>query len=80
VIPAAERAIASGSPDDLVDVLCAMLRVEVERRHRRVMALARHAEDGVAPAREYVQAMLGLEVWAHGVYRQLLAHAHGTHA
>ena len=47
------------------------------------MALRQYAGDGVAEAREYVEAMLGLQVWAHGVYRQAMTdpHAHsGGHA
>jgi hypothetical protein len=32
------------------------------------MALKRHAEEGVVPARAYVDAMLGLEVWSHKLY------------
>jgi hypothetical protein len=77
-IPAAERALESGSVDELIEVLCAAVRGEVERRHRHAMALKQHAGKGVAQAREYVEAMLGLQVWAHGVYRQVMAdpHAH----
>lgn len=76
-IPAAERALASGTPEELVDVLCGEVRDQVERR----LATARHLKaraDGVAATRSYVEAALGLQVWAHGVHRQLLAdpHAH----
>lgn len=79
VIPAAERAMDSGSTSELVDVLCAELREQVDRRHGRAMALKMHEGEGVTSAREYVEAMLGLQVWAHGVYRQMIAdpHAHG---
>jgi hypothetical protein len=78
VIPAAERALETGSVDELVDVLCAGVRREVDRRHAHAMELKEHAGAGVAEAREYVEAMLGLQVWAHGVYRRLTAdpHAH----
>jgi len=82
VIPAAERALETGSVVDLVDVLCAAVRREVERRHGQAMALKQHAGNGVAEAREYVESALGLQVWAHGIYRQVMAnpHAHsGAH-
>jgi hypothetical protein len=81
VIPAAERALDAGSPDQLVDVLCTTIRDQVERRHRHAMALKEHAGEGVTSEREYVEAMLGLEVWAHGVYKQAMAepHAHAGH-
>jgi hypothetical protein len=32
--------------------------------------------DGVPETREYVEAMLGLQVWAQGVYRQALTAPH----
>lgn len=79
VIPAAERALENGEPDELVEVLCSIVRDQVERRHRHAMALKAHAGDGVPQAREYVESMLGVQVWAHGIYKQLMAdpHAHG---
>lgn len=79
VIPAAERALETGSADELVDVLCAGLRREVDRRHAHAMALKAHADAGVAEAREYVEAMLGLQVWAHGVYRTTIGDPHAAH-
>jgi hypothetical protein len=78
VIPAAERALESESPDELAEVLCASVRDQVTRRHRRAMELKARAGDSVDSARAYVEAMLGLQVWAHAVHKQLLAdpHAH----
>src|SRR5512135_2268974 len=76
VIPAAERALESGSPYQLVDVLCAGLREQVEQRLRRALALKRDADQDVSHARQYVEAMLGLQVWAHGVYQQVMAQPH----
>lgn len=82
VIPAAERALESGSAAELVDVLCRSVRERVEQRHGHGMVLKKHAAEGVPEARAYVDAMLGLQVWAHSVYRQVMAdpHAHlGAH-
>lgn len=76
VIPAAERALADGSPEELTRVLCETVREEVERRHGHAMALKEHAGEGVDAAREYVEAELGLQVWAHGVYKQVKAAPH----
>ena len=80
VIPAAERSLASGSAEELVEVLCTMVREQVDRRHRQAMAQESRAGESLAAAREHVEAMLGLQVWAHGVYKQLMAdpHAHGV--
>lgn len=76
VIPAAERALESGSVDGLVEVLCDAMRSEVERRHAGAMALKARADESVADARAYVDAMLGLQVWAHSVYKQVMAEPH----
>ncbi|MGW2702763.1 DUF6448 family protein [Streptomyces sp. NPDC001340] len=82
VIPAAERALAAGSADELTQLLCGMVREEVDTRHGHAMALKEHASDGVAAAREYIEASLGLQVWAHGLYKQAIAdpHARAAHS
>ena len=82
VIPAAERALDTGSASELIEVLCDALRHQVEHRHTRAMALKEQASGGVAEARAYVEAMLGLQVWSHAVHRQIMAEPHrhlGTH-
>ncbi|MZF86017.1 DUF6448 family protein [Streptomyces sp. SID5643] len=76
VIPAAERALATGSADELTGALCGIIREQVEERHGRAMALKEHATEGVAAARAFVEASLGLQVWAHHVYRQAIAVPH----
>lgn len=40
------------------------------------MACKDHAADGVSATREYVEAALGLEVWAHHLYQQAMAAPH----
>jgi hypothetical protein len=79
VIPAAERALDTGSPEELIDVLCQSLREQVTRRLDRAMRLEGKAGASVEDARAHVEATLGLQVWAHGVYKQVMAdaHAHG---
>lgn len=76
VIPAAERALETGAASELTDVLCDAVRHQVEHRHARAMALKQHASGGVADARAYVDAMLGLQVWSHAVHRQIMADPH----
>ena len=78
VIPVAERALTTRCADELVETLCDLVRTETERRHADAMSLQLDAHESVADARRYVEAMLGLQVWAHKVYRQATAeHAHG---
>lgn len=77
VIPVAERAIETGSPEELIRVLTDIVAEQVEHRLGHAMELKTHADAGVAEAREYVEAMLGLEVWSHKLYLAALASAHG---
>jgi hypothetical protein len=76
VIPAAERALESGSPIRLVEVLCGIVRDQVGRRHAHAMQAKQRSGEGLSAAREYVEAALGLQVWAHGVYRQAMTDPH----
>lgn len=77
-IPEAERALETGSADRLADLLCATVREQAASRLADARELrAKAGDDGVAAARESVEAALGLQVWAHGVYRQVIGPAHG---
>lgn len=76
VIPAAERAIESGSPTELVRLLTETIRTEVTERLAHTMELKRHATHNVEAAREYVEAMLGLQVWSHKLYMTAREPAH----
>ena len=77
VIPVAERAIETGSPDELIALLTDTLQHEVKMRFDHVMALQPHAAGPVPQAREYVEAMLGLQVWSHGLSLAMHAGPHG---
>ena len=76
VIPVAERALHTGSADELVQVLTEVVADQAKTRLDRAMALKPHQHRSVAAAREYVEAMLGLQVWAHKLY---LAATNGPH-
>jgi hypothetical protein len=77
IIPAAERAIETGSADELAALLSDVLHDEIKERLDRALALKAHAEGPVPEARAFVEASLGLQVWAHGLYRTMLAGPHG---
>ena len=76
VIPLAERAVATGSPDEVVDFLAGTLREELTRRLEQVTVLAASKDRSTEDARRYVEAMLGFEVYSHNVLAALLAGAH----
>ncbi len=64
VVPVAERAIETGSPEALATLLAGTV----------------DAGRSVADARAYVEAMLGLQVYAHHLYECARASAHeGRH-
>ena len=70
-IPLAERALATGDAAELVTFLTEEVRSEAGRR----LALATSA--GVPQARRWVEATLGLQVWAHGVHTAVHGAGHG---
>jgi hypothetical protein len=80
VIPVAEKAIEIGSPTELEKILCGTVKEEIHHRLEEVMHLKEHAGHGVDHAREYVEAMLGLQVWSHKLYNCAKSSAHeGPH-
>lgn len=79
VIPVAEKAIESGTPDELVTLLCDTVRAEALHKFERLMHLKQHAGESVDEAREYVEAMLGLQVWSHKLYQCAKAELHEAH-
>jgi hypothetical protein len=79
VIPVAEKAIETGSPDALIHLLTDTVRREVQHRFEHLMELRNYRPNDVTRAREYVEAMLGLEVYSHKLYEAMKAHPHETH-
>lgn len=80
VVPVAEAAIESGDPDPLVALLVEKVRHETLERFARMVELQRHTSGDVPAARAAVEAMLGLQVWAHGLYERAGQGAHGEPA
>jgi hypothetical protein len=79
VIPAAENAIETGSPDQLAHILSETVRVEIKKRFDRVMPLKKRAGGTVEETREYIEAMLGLQVYSHKRYKCATAELHEAH-
>jgi hypothetical protein len=76
VIPIAERAIETGDVTELARFLDHAVAEEVINRFDAVTDAKEHAGAGVAAARRYVTAMLGLQVWSHHLYAAVHAPAH----
>jgi hypothetical protein len=78
VIPLAESAIEVGDVAPLADFLAKAVRAEVlDRFDTMLTARAAAAAAGDVDAiRVYVEAMLGLQVWAHKLYGAVHAGAH----
>ena len=76
VIPLAEAAIDEGSPDRLAEFLVGAVDGEIRRRFEAMQAAKVHAGDGVGEARAYVEAMLGLQVWAHHLHQAVSGPGH----
>lgn len=79
VIPIAERAIETGSVDELSSLLAETLQHQTKRRFDHVMELKAGSHLGLAESRAYTGSMLGLQVWAHKLYLAMQAAAHERH-
>jgi hypothetical protein len=79
VIPVAERALETGSPDELVELLTRRVEDQVRARFAHAMDLKALADGDVDASRAYVEAMLGLQVWAHSLHEAAGAAAHEHH-
>jgi hypothetical protein len=77
VIPVAERAIRDEDPSPLAELLTQIVRDETQQRFQRMLSLKAEAGAGGEAARAYVSAMLGLQVWAHGLALGAHAEPHG---
>ncbi len=76
VIPLAEKAIETGSAEALIRLLTDTLRQEIEHRLDHLNDLRDYRAGDVTRAREYVEAMLGLEVYSHQLYQAMKAAPH----
>jgi len=76
VIPLAERAVETGSPDEVAELLTTVLRDELARRLAEVRRLAAVRERSLTDARGYVEAMLGFQVYCHHLFQAMQAPAH----
>ena len=82
VIPVAEKSIENEDAVPLEDLLVTTVREEIAHRFEHLGHLRGGAHRSVDGARAYVQAMLGLQVWAHTLYEatrgtgHTAAHAH----
>lgn len=79
VIPVAERAIETGSADELIAVLCREVEERARDQLRAVMELKDKADGDVEANRAYVSAMLGLQVWAHKLHECVHSAPHEAH-
>jgi len=77
-VPVAEKAIETGSAEALVKLLTDTVGKQIMERFERVMRLKEEASGkGVKEMREYVEAMLGLEVYSHKLYECAHSEPHG---
>ena len=76
ILPIAERALATESPDELADALCGAVREQVERRLRHATHLRSLTNGDIRANRAAISAMLDLEVWAHTLFMTATAAGH----
>ena len=81
VLPRVDKAIETGNPGEVVDFLSNAVEEQIRDRFKHFLATKKYREDDVAAAREHIEAMLGLELYAHHLYTNITAgEAHGEQA
>jgi hypothetical protein len=68
VVPRAEKAIAKGNPEEVINFILHVVEEDLHQRFNLVMERARYDVDDVAAGRAFVQAYLGFVVYAHHLY------------
>lgn len=76
VIPLAERAIESGSSEELADFLSTVVHDQLKHRLEALEELGTRRNKSLEDERRYVQAMLGLQVYSHHLYLAMIATGH----
>ncbi|GHH77980.1 DUF6448 family protein [Promicromonospora soli] len=76
VIPLTERAITTGSPEPVAEFLTRVLHDELTHRLHKVNTLSAAKGRSVADGREWVEAMLGFQVYSHHLLQAMHAPAH----
>ncbi|MFF5209084.1 DUF6448 family protein [Streptosporangium sp. NPDC000396] len=76
VLPLAEKAVETGSIDEVHSFLTAELRTGLQRRINEVGRLAEQRDGTVGRARAHVAAMLGFEVYCHHVHQLVSSDPH----
>ena len=77
VLALAERAVATGSADEVAAFLTTVLTEELDGRLQQVVTLSATKDRSVPDARRYVQTMLGFEVYSHHLHEAMRSAAHG---
>jgi hypothetical protein len=73
VVPRADKAIDKGNPQEVVDFIMHTVEEELQRRFKHAMAKKKYDVNDVGAAREYVQALLGFELYSHHLYENIKA-------
>lgn len=77
----ADRALASGSPDALVQLVTGDVAAGIRKRFERASAAYRHKDESVAQGREFVEAYVEFTHYVERLHQDATARgAHGEHA
>jgi hypothetical protein len=79
VIPIAESAIERNSPEPLITFFLEEIQAAVADRFQAMLRARESAHEGVDAEREFVEAMLGLQVWSHKLYGCIHSQPHEGH-
>lgn len=76
IIPIAEKVIDTSEVEPLIKKLSDTLEEEIKKRFNHLQHLKKHVNKNVDSAREYIEEMLGLQVWSHKLYLAIKSDPH----
>lgn len=79
IVAMADKVLADGSPDALIDALSHHMASAVRERFNKVVAAAEHKNDTVETGRAYVEAYVNYMHYVDGIHNAILATADHAH-
>lgn len=76
-IPAADKAIATGSASPLLELLTHEVQHGIEARFKRVLAAKGHSQDNIVAGREFVKAYVAFVHYVEGIHQASITQAEG---
>jgi hypothetical protein len=76
VVPKADKAIESGNPKPVIDLILKIAEKELNNRFENAISKKNYDKQNVSKAREYVHSMLEFVLYSHHLYKFITSKEH----